>query len=173
MKLFIDSSQKTFVAATIEKNILKFKSEIETKYKVEEIISFFNKVPDFDQIKEIYINLGPGSFVGSRVALLYVRTMAQINKDIKIFATNTFELLSKQLNKKGMKKVYIAATKNKSYCLTSNKIEIVEKSKKEVEIDYNKILNYFYEYESCFSETNLKQLKPIYAAEPQIGKVGI
>ena len=90
MKLFIDSSQSRFIAALIENNKVIFSSNIETKYKVEEIIKFFDNVPNLHKIEDIYINLGPGSFTGARIALLYVRTLAQLNNQIKIYTTNTY-----------------------------------------------------------------------------------
>ena len=50
---------------------------------VEDIIKFFDNIPNLHKIEDIYINLGPGSFTGARIALLYVRTLAQLNNQIK------------------------------------------------------------------------------------------
>ncbi len=172
MKLFIDSSQKKFAACLLNNDFsINYHVLVETKFKVEEIINFFNNIPNVKLIDEIYINIGPGSFVGSRASLLYVRTMAQVNSNIKIFQTNTFNILKYQ-NKKPIfksEKFYINATKNKSYLLKKNKVEIVKKNNHEIEIEYEKL---FKEFENCisiFKEINLIDLKPYYASDPQIG----
>ena len=55
MKLFIDSSQSRFIAALIENNKVIFSSNIETKYKVEEITKFFDNIPNLHNIHNIYI----------------------------------------------------------------------------------------------------------------------
>ena len=172
MKLFIDSSQKMFAVCLFNNDFsINYHVLVETKFKVEEIINFFNNIPNIKLIDEIYINVGPGSFVGSRASLLYVRTMAQVNSNIKIFETNTFSIL-KQQNKKTIfksEKFYINATKNKSYLLKKNKVEIVEKNKNEAEINYEKLFREFKDNISIFQEINLNDLKPYYASEPQIG----
>ncbi|MBD5423256.1 MAG: hypothetical protein HDR43_02050 [Mycoplasma sp.] len=175
MTLFIDSSQSIFAAAVFDNNKNNiYTCHVETKYKVEEIINFFNNLPYFSEIKNIYVNLGPGSFTGSRIALLYIRTMAQVNSNIKLFASNTYKILSKQHKSSKLfflKKFYISATKNKSYCLEPNKISIVDKKHKEVQIDYKDIFNNFDKYLDIFIQENLSQIKPIYASEPQIGEI--
>lgn len=171
MKLFIDSSQSQFIAALIEKNRVIFSSKIDTKYKVEEIIKFFNNVPNLHKIEDIYINLGPGSFTGARIALLYVRTLAQLNNKIKIYTTNTYSLLS-SLNKKFFqRKFFIFATKNKSYLLTNKSIKIVDKHNKESQINYDLLLSNFEKYHNNFSISSIENLKPIYASQPQIGEI--
>ena len=174
MTLFIDSSQSIFAAAIFESNKSIYTCHVDTKYKVEEIINFFSNLPYFDNIKNIYINCGPGSFTGSRIALLYVRTIAQIKDDIKLFTTNTYKLLSKQYKFGRLflsKKFYIPATKNKSYCLESNKISIVDKRHKEVQIDYKDIFNNFAKYLDIFEQNETPTIQPIYASNPQIGEI--
>ncbi len=171
MKLFIDSSQTKFIAALIDNNKVIFSSNIDTKYKVEEIINFFNNVPNLHKINHIYINLGPGSFTGSRIALLYVRTLAQLNNNIQIYTSNTYLLLL-SLNKKiWNKKFFIFATKNKSYLLTNKFIKVVNKKKKECQINYDLLLNNFDKYHNIFVPTSIEDLQPIYASQPQIGEI--
>lgn len=173
MKLFIDSSQKKFIACLFDNSYKPiYKSIIETKYKVEEIINFFDHVPHFNEIEQIYINIGPGSFTGSRIALLYVRTMAQLNSNIKIYCSTTFEIINQQIKKSIFnKKIYINATKNKSYCWTKEEISIVDKNKKEIEINYDDLINNFEKYISIFEIKHLENIKPIYVGEPQIGEM--
>ena len=171
MKLFIDSSQSRFIAALIENNKVIFASNIETKYKVEEIIKFFENVPNLHKIEDIYINLGPGSFTGARIALLYVRTLAQLNNQIKIYTTNTYSLLS-SLNKKFFqRKFFIFATKNKSYLLTNKSVKIVNKHAKESEINYDLLLSNFDKFLNTFTLSSLENLQPTYASQPQIGEI--
>ena len=171
MKLFIDSSQSRFIAALIENNKVIFASNIETKYKVEEIIKFFENVPNLHKIEDIYINLGPGSFTGARIALLYVRTLAQLNNKIKIYTTNTYSLLS-SLNKKFFqRKFFIFATKNKSYLLTNKSVKIVNKHAKESEINYDLLLSNFDKFLNTFTLSSLENLQPTYASQPQIGEI--
>ena len=171
MKLFIDSSQSRFIAALIENNKVIFSSNIETKYKVEEIIKFFENVPNLHKIEDIYINLGPGSFTGARIALLYVRTLAQLNNQIKIYTTNTYSLLS-SLNKKFFqRKFFIFATKNKSYLLTNKSVKIVNKHAKESQINYELLLSNFDKFLNTFTLSSLENLQPTYASQPQIGEI--
>lgn len=171
MKLFIDSSQSRFIAALIENNKVIFSSNIETKYKVEEIIKFFDNIPNLHKIEDIYINLGPGSFTGARIALLYVRTLAQLNNQIKIYTTNTYSLLS-SLNKKFFqRKFFIFATKNKSYLLTNKSVKIVNKHAKESQINYDLLLSNFDKFLNTFSLSSLENLQPTYASQPQIGEI--
>ena len=171
MKLFIDSSQSRFIAALIKNNKVIFSSNIETKYKVEEIIKFFDNIPNLHNIHNIYINLGPGSFTGARIALLYVRTLAQLNNKIQIYITNTYLLLS-SLNKKFLqRKFFIFATKNKSYLLTNKSIKIVNKHNKESQINYDLLLSNFDKFLNIFTLSSKEHLQPIYASQPQIGEI--
>ena len=172
MKLFIDSSQKVFAAALMDDNYKVLDSEIlKTKFKVESIVGFLKKQKNIQQIDEIYVNIGPGSFTGSRSSLLYIRTLAQINSKIKIFQTTTFNILKAQsrwvIFKR--KKMFIEATKTKSYCWVNEEIKLVEKSKKEKEINYKHLINHFANYKNIFQEISVDQLKPLYASNPQIG----
>lgn len=174
MKIFIDTTQKYFVACLFNQNfkvnhyIIKL-----TKYKVEEIINFFSLIEKYlNEIKDIYINIGPGSFTGSRIALLYVRTLSQIKK-INIYTSDTFTLIKKTKRFFLFKKTLcIPATKNKSYCqkYNENQIQIINVVKNNLEINYKKLIFNFYKYLNCFSLSKLESLKPIYASEPQIGK---
>lgn len=172
MDLFIDTSQEKFAAAIFNNNKIIKKNIVETKNKIEEIISFFDSIENIEKIKKIFINLGPGSFVGSRSSLIYIRTLSQINKNIEIFTTNTYEILKKQkLINFFTKKVFINATNQKSYYLSKNKIEFVKKSKKEKKINYEKLINNFEKYTYIFKKSDIEKLKPIYASNPQIGGV--
>lgn len=168
MKLFIDTTQKEFVCCLFDEDFkVKMYLIKQTKYKVEEIISFFSQIDNIDIINEYFINLGPGSFTGARIALIYIRTLCQI-QSAKIYTTNTFELIKRTFFKK---KIYINANKSKSYCLVGKNILVVDKVRKESEIDYKKILFNFPKYLKNFTLVSIDTLAPIYASDPQIGQV--
>lgn len=166
LKLFIDTSQPTFCATLFNQDYQVIEIvEKQTKYKVEEIINFFNKIDCIDRIKTIYINLGPGSFTGCRIALLYIRTIIQIYPDIKLWTTNTFFLLpSKQ-------KQYIYATKNKAYCFDGKKIKMVETKEPLMEINYQHLVHHFQNYLKFFQLSNIENVKPLYIGQFQIGAI--
>lgn len=171
MDIFIDSTQSTFAALIFKDNNIVAKEFETTKYKVEKIISFFDGIENVSNIQNIYVNIGPGSFTGSRISLIYIRTLAQINPNLKIFITNTFDLL-KQLQPwyKKSQTTYIPATKNKSYCKQNGEIVLVNKSKKEQHINYEKLAKNFAKHQSIFKQCSSEDLQPIYASNPQIGK---
>ena len=107
MKIFLDTTQSDFVACLFDENF-KIKNKIikETIYKVEEIPQFFttlliNEKIKVQDIKDFYINVGPGSFTGARIALVYVRTIAQMT-GAKISITNSFKLLTNKEDRKSV-----------------------------------------------------------------------
>ena len=115
--------------------------------------------------------MGPGSFTGARIALLYIRTLAQLNHKIQVYTSNTYLLLS-ILNKKLLKRqFFIYATKNKSYLLTKKLIKVVNKRNKESQINYDLLLSNFDKYSDAFILSSLESLQPIYASHPQIGEI--
>lgn len=165
MKLFIDTSQPTFCAALFSSSNQPVTSvQKQTKYKVEEIIDFFNHIDCFDEIKEIYINLGPGSFTGSRIALLYIRTIIQIKTQIKLWTTNTFLLLHPTSSKQ-----YIYATKNKAYCFDGKTITLEEYQGPLMEINYQDLIEHFANYLEFFELNDVQNVEPLYVGQFQIG----
>lgn len=165
MKLFIDTSQPTFCAALFSSSNQVIQSiQKQTKYKVEEIIDFFNHINQINKIKEIYINLGPGSFTGSRIALLYVRTIIQINSGIKLLTTNTFSLLPSTSSKQ-----YIYATKNKAYCFDGKTITLTEYQGPLMEINYQDLIQHFEHYLKFFELNDVQNAAPLYIGQFQIG----
>ncbi|MGL5205312.1 MAG: hypothetical protein ACRC7B_00115 [Metamycoplasmataceae bacterium] len=155
---------------------IKIKTIIKTLYKVEEVVRFFNSLltdvkMHIKDIKNFYINVGPGSFTGSRIALIYVRTISQIT-GATIFTTNSFKLLDNQLDDQ----LFIAANKNHSFMLSQNNINnvsqttLVEKTNQEKSIDYNKLLSSFKDYVNLFDlEKDILKIQPEYGSSPQIG----
>ncbi|MGL5617525.1 MAG: hypothetical protein ACRCWU_00505 [Metamycoplasmataceae bacterium] len=179
MNIFLDTTQSEFVACLLDENFkIKIKTIIKTIYKVEEVASFFNTLlidmkVHIEDIKNFYINIGPGSFTGSRITLIYVRTISQITS-ANIYTTNSFKLLDNHVDDK----LFIAANKNHSFMILRNNIEdvsktiLVEKSNEEKIIDYNKLLSSFNDYVNLFKlEKNILKIKPEYGSTPQIGSV--
>lgn len=165
MKLFIDSSQKEYAFCLFDEkfNIL-FSEIVETKFKVEEIINSFSQIKEqVQKIDGIYINKGPGSFTGSRVALLYVKVLS-IMLEINIYSTNTFEII-KHIERK--ENVCINATKNNSFCYINNTITKTAKQQQEESIDYSKLFSEFGKYIDIFEID--ENVEPVYGSNPQIG----
>lgn len=173
MKLFIDTTQSMMMIAFFDQNWKVVKSfNLEVQQKVEQMINFFNQLDQsfFKQLKTIYINLGPGSFTGSRIALLYVRTLAQMQK-LPIFTCSTFELIQTQKQLKIDQPIYLYATNQKSYLWKNQNLTLVAKSNQEQSLDYLNLINNFQIYLPVFKLTELVNLKPIYGSNPQIGPI--
>ncbi|MGL5732685.1 MAG: hypothetical protein ACRCXE_01270 [Metamycoplasmataceae bacterium] len=179
MNIFLDTTQSEFVACLFDDNFLiKNKTIIKTVYKVEEVTNFFNNILidmklQIKDIKNFYINIGPGSFTGSRIPLIYVRTVSQMT-GANIYTTNSFKLLDNQIDDE----LFIAANKNHSFMINRNNIndvsktKLVEKSNKEKTIDYNNLLSSFKDYAYLFElEKDILLIKPEYGSTPQIGSV--
>ena len=170
MQLFIDTSQENFACALFDHQWKIVQAKIVlTKQKVEMMLNFFASFTN-QQIKQwskIYINLGPGSFTGCRIALLYVRTLAQI-KQIPIYTTTTFALL-KQQNPQLSEPLYIRATIQKSFCYQNQEINLVTKQANELELNYESLFANFANYLNSFELSSIASLEPLYAGQPQIG----
>ncbi len=175
MNIFLDTSQKSFVACLFDKDYFVKKQVIkDTTHKVEEIPLFFNDLLidnkiNIHDIKNFYINIGPGSFTGSRISLVYVRTIAQIT-GAKVWTTNSFKLL-----KCDDDFLIINANKNKSFKINKQNINhlsktiLISKSIDEKSIDYKGLIFNFKDSLKLFTEEELLSIKPEYGSMPQIG----
>ncbi|MBN3535112.1 tRNA (adenosine(37)-N6)-threonylcarbamoyltransferase complex dimerization subunit type 1 TsaB, partial [Mycoplasma procyoni] len=160
MKIFIDTTAKSFVLALfdaesklVDKTIIdniKEKSEI-LPIEFSSILKRNNL--DIKDIKKIFINIGPGTFTGVRISLVFARTLAQLT-NIELFYTNTFLLF----DQKQRKEIYIDARGKDSYFavvennkLVSN-IELVEKKGLDQEPDYLYLINNFSYFENLVFE---------------------
>ena len=175
MNIFLDTTQNEFVGCLFNsdfKIINKFIKE--TVYKVEEIPKFFTTLLvqekiNIQNVKNFYINVGPGSFTGSRISLVYVRTIAQIT-GANIFITNSFKLLNDLQND-----LFIFANKNHSFKINAQDIDhisktiLVAKHEDEQKIDYLKLLNNFSKNIDLFKKTDIAKILPKYGTLPQIG----
>ena len=170
MKLFIDTSQPELMIAFFDNDfqVIKYQTS-QLKEKVELMLAFFQEIDQsfWQQVNQIYINLGPGSFTGCRIALLYVRTWSQI-KNIPIFTCSIFDLLKAQKQHPNQQAIAIHATAKKSYLLEANQLFLVDKKQEEEFLDYLSLIYNFVNYLSVFKQTKIEDLKPIYGSNPQI-----
>ena len=58
---------------------------------ITELLSKFSKKPD--QIEQVYISAGPGSFTGLRIAVTFAKTLALANNS-KIVAVDTLDCIT-------------------------------------------------------------------------------
>ncbi|UUM19908.1 MULTISPECIES: tRNA (adenosine(37)-N6)-threonylcarbamoyltransferase complex dimerization subunit type 1 TsaB [unclassified Mycoplasma] len=157
---------------------------IGVKKKVELLTEQFDSLLNkhnlkYKNIEKFYINKGPGFFTGVRIALVFARTIA-LWTGAKIYTTNSFLILNKQITKEtfvldasGGKK-YLLAQKmitngNPNYIQNSIK---VEKSDQQVDqINYQLIIDNFVIYQDIFTQEKLLDITPLYIKMPQIGEV--
>ncbi|UVD81727.1 tRNA (adenosine(37)-N6)-threonylcarbamoyltransferase complex dimerization subunit type 1 TsaB [Mycoplasma iguanae] len=182
MHIFLDSSNEDLFIALYDdqQKCISFFHEINLLKKVEKIPVFFEKLLSknnlkITNIKAIYLNLGPGTFTGSRISLVYARTLVQLT-NIKLFTTNTFSLIDKTnyenqniyIDAKG-KKVYHAQMKNNQIVSEINILEVNQNmiiSKlnfEDLKLSFKNYLDIFKE------EKDILAISPLYIKKPQIG----
>jgi tRNA threonylcarbamoyladenosine biosynthesis protein TsaB len=62
---------------------------------ITDLLSRFNKKPD--QLEQVYISIGPGSFTGLRIAVTLAKTLALAN-NTKIIAVDTLDCIAANVN---------------------------------------------------------------------------
>ncbi len=119
-------------------------------------------------IKEFYITTGPGSFMGSRTAIVFVKTLCLMTK-AKLYHASTFALVAGNQNGN----YFIDARGNQFYKakVKNGKMTIsVEKEGVVSAIDYQKITSQPNEYLDLFEAVkDILMLEPIYLKDPRIG----
>ncbi len=119
-------------------------------------------------IQQFYITIGPGSFMGARVSLVFVRTICQITK-ASLFTTSSLLFISG--GKDG--KYYVDAKSNQSYegIVKKQKITInLTNFKPNTIINYQNIIDDIDQYLVLFDEQqNLLHVKPLYLKDPKVG----
>lgn len=181
MNVFFETAcDDLFIALYDQKyQLLGFKHHLKLVQKVEKIPTEFEallKEHDIkiSQIKNIYINLGPGTFTGSRISLVFARTLCQLNS-IQLHTTNTFLLAS--ISNKKVSKINIDARGGKMFQAQvvngkmNSKIEILNKTIIH-NLDYELLANHFINFLPIFElEKDLLAIEPLYIKRPQIGGV--
>ena len=172
MKLLIDTSLKTMFLSLIKdgKTISFYKETIQKKADAlpnvfKELI--VNAKIDVKDIKEIYVTTGPGSFMGARTALTFVRTISQIT-GAALYAADTLSFISG--SQKG--EYYIDAKSGQSYKGVFDgenmSISLVD-FKEDSIVDYPAIIDTPKAYLSTFKKTSPLECFPTYFKEPRIG----
>ncbi|MBN0919110.1 tRNA (adenosine(37)-N6)-threonylcarbamoyltransferase complex dimerization subunit type 1 TsaB [[Mycoplasma] gypis] len=176
MKFYIDMCLDDFVVALLDKEnqlldykIIKSltKKVDDTPFAIKDLLKKYNL--SMNEIESLWINRGPGSFTGSRIAVVFAKTIAQI-LNTKIYTTTSYKLLQKQTNKNP---VIIKANKFSSYKIFINANDVdmeLIKGIEEDKIDYEEIIYNFSKYTQCFTfESNIEKIDVLYFHEPQIG----
>ncbi len=146
MKLFIDTSNKKLILATIDysNNVVDFSIQNTdnnmAKIAVDEISKFLkNQNSSINDITEYLFTTGPGSFTGVKVALNIISSISITKKIEKIHIIDSFKLIEQD------KYIYTAIPFGKSkYYLKknkSNKINVVNQT----EIKEYTSVNYGYD----------------------------
>ena len=174
MKVLIDTSNPDLFLSLIDgdktlsyihiKDLVKKADELPSQYN--QMLS--NANVKTSQVKEFYITTGPGSFMGSRSALVFAKTICQIT-NAKLFTANTFEFIS--ASKDG---VYFIDAKGNSFYkafISSGEIEMsLVNEGVATKINYEDIIENPSKYLSAFSrENNILEAKPVYLKDPKVG----
>ena len=172
MKLLIDTSLKTMFLSLIdgEKTISFYKETIQKKADALPVVfaELLEKADiNANDIKEIYVTTGPGSFMGSRTALTFVRTIAQIT-GAKLYATDTLSFISGSI--KG--EYFIDAKSGQSYKGVfdgENMSVSLAEFKEDSIVDYSSMIDTPKQYLSTFKKVDPLKVFPTYFKEPRIG----
>lgn len=136
MKLFIDSATNYLYLAILNNDSVYTFTRTGRNDHSETLVFYLDKfLKDHkitvDQIKEIYVGRGPGSYTGLRIAGTVGKVYAFIKK-LPLFSFSSLDLLmAKYLNNDGLYKVVLKAKKDHSYI----KVFKVEDGNLKIELD--------------------------------------
>ena len=174
MKLLIETCLTELFLVLFDKNnkvVAHFKEPIQKKGDV--LPKEYEKLLQKAQIKTkdlraIYVTNGPGSFTGSRVGLVFAKTIAQV-LNIDLFTLDTLSFLSR--GEDGY--YYIDARSNLSYegKMENGKMSIkLVKYQKDSIADYENILSNLQKHLALFKKVkNIAEEKVLYVKDPKIG----
>lgn len=120
MKLLIDSSTNYLYLCLIDNDVNKYFIRCGKNDHSETLVDYLNKFLidnnyTTNDIKEVYIGRGPGSYTGLRIAGTVGKVLAYI-KDIKLYSFSSLDLiLAKMIELNGKYISRIDAKKNHSY----------------------------------------------------------
>lgn len=134
MKLLIDSSTNYLYLAVINNDEIKSFVRFGKNDHSETLVDFLNKFLNenqlkIDDIQEVYVGRGPGSYTGLRIAGTVGKVLAHI-KNKKLYSFSSLDLLlAPKLNNNGNFAARIDAKKNHSYYkivnISDDKLNIV------------------------------------------------
>ncbi len=175
MKMIIDTSNKDLFISLIKNGKTISYKLIENLIKKADALPqcFLEVLGPYKtkQIKDFYITIGPGSFTGSRTALVFARSICQTTK-ANLHVTTSIQLIAGPV---GSHKVYLDARSNKSYFgevvdgKLKNPIQIID-FQETTKQSFDNLIRNPESYFSIFTKiSKLLEIKPCYIKQPKIG----
>lgn len=179
--VYLDTVNKDFCLILFNEKYapVYIKVQKDIKQKVELIYPSFQEALEkngltIQNIQNIYVNTGPGTFTGSRIGLVFAKTLA-IENNIALYTANNFSIIG--ISNKNTH-IYVDARNKKAYFGLLNK-EFALKSAKIIDFenagfskpDFHILAYLFSHIKHIFTlETNLLAVQPFYLKEPNVGK---
>lgn len=119
MKLLIDSSTNFLLIGIVNNNqILTFYREGRNDHS-ETLVDYLNKFfidnnLNIDDVKEVYVGRGPGSYTGLRIAGVVLKVFS-FTKDIPLYSFSSLDLLMCSVKSEGLYLALTEAKKTSSY----------------------------------------------------------
>lgn len=141
--LYIDVTAKISVISLLDDHHqLVQESVVQTENNLVELVNpqLSNLLQEnnvsFNQIANIYLNIGPGSFTGVRVGVNVAKTIKSVYPEVNLYVMNSLEIMARGngiaiLDAKG-KKWYLAAYRNFSPLLA---VQMVTEDQKQALLD--------------------------------------
>lgn len=166
MNLFIDTAYSliTFAVIDNEKTIDTYQINSKNNHTIEvyKVYNQFLGKYDINNIETIYIINGPGSYTGTRIGVVFAKTIAMIH-NLKIAPVDLLEITYLTTGQKPA----LDARGNKYFCYNGVEKQLIckEDAEKEYEIDlkidYNKLGKYLKNFSVIdYKEIKINYLKP-------------
>lgn len=177
MKLILDTASNLQYIAIVDKNNIKSEfHEIVKRDHSEVIDKNIEKILDevginISSISEVFVNIGPGSFTGLRVALTVAKTIAYFRK-INLYTYNSGDI------NESNKTIYLKHNNHEIFKFEKGKTTLIDNN--QIDSDHTNIPNVFFEINNkkflnakiqplniisksqLINRTNLKTLEPEY-----------
>lgn len=135
LRLFLNTSNKYLYICLLDGTVIEDEVLLEgnnnhSEKLIDVLADFLNKNHlSTDDIDEIYVGRGPGSYTGVRIACTVAKVMAHI-KNKKLYSFSSLDLiLSNKLNKPGTYQVVMDARRGNSFAkvvkVNANNIEVL------------------------------------------------
>lgn len=174
MKILIETTLQDLFLLAIDKGKTVAKIHVnDLVKKADELPNAFDLLlkeanAKISDVESFYITTGPGSFMGCRTALIFVKAICQITK-INLYHASTFSLISKNIDGT----YFIDAKGNTFYkaIIENGNIRFSMSSEGvQSEISYEDIVENPEEYLKLFSKADdILHVDPIYLKEPRVG----
>ena len=170
MKLLIDTSLPKMLLVLFQDTKVLFHFLSDEKKKADILPKIFQKMLTDKNIKtsdinEFYVTIGPGSFMGSRTALTFIRTICQIT-NAKFFVAKTLDFIGAKSNTK----IFVDAKSDQSYMFDpKTKQTSIVNYEQDTTINYDDIIQNIQDYLINFKEKDPNYEKAFYLKNPRIG----